>query len=265
MITIPPLCCSVAGAPSPLGVKLHDAGYRARGLDYKYVAIGAEDVGPVIDLVRALGVRGLGVSMPFKQDVIGLLDEVSDDVRSIGACNTVVNDDGHLSGYNTDWTGALRSIDEVEPGPIPSAVIIGAGGVSRAIAYGLKSRGMEVFIAARSTEVRRHLVAELGLDGDTDIENQGKFDVALVVNATPIATLAESPVDLSAHPRANLLFDVVFQTKRTPLLDAAADRGWKVVPGWRMLLHQAVRQFEMYTGKDAPLDEMAQVLADSLG
>ncbi len=138
--TIPVLCCSVAANPSPLGVKLHNAGYEALGLDYRYFAIGAADIEPVLQCMRTLAIRGLGVSMPHKQAVIPFLDEVSQDVQAIGACNTVVQENGRLYGYNTDWVGALGAIDEAGSGGLHSAVIIGAGGVARAIAYALKNK-----------------------------------------------------------------------------------------------------------------------------
>src|SRR2546422_7200123 len=108
--TIPVLCCSVAANPSPLGVKLHNAGYEALGLDYRYFAIGAADIEPVLQCMRTLAIRGLGVSMPHKQAVIPFLDEVSLDVQAIGACNTVVQENGRLYGYKRAFHNSQKAL-----------------------------------------------------------------------------------------------------------------------------------------------------------
>ena len=198
--TIPVLCCSVAANPSPLGVKLHTAGYEALGLDYRYFAIGAADIEPVLQCVRTLAIRGLGVSMPHKETVIPFLDEVNQDVQAIGACNTVVQENGRLYGHNTDWVGALGAIDEAGSGGLHSAVIIGAGGVARAIAYALKQRGMTVFVSARSADEREKLVNDLGLDGADTLEQQGQFDAELVVNTTPVSDSSSWPTQPGCAP-----------------------------------------------------------------
>lgn len=262
--TIPVLCCSVAANPSPLGVKLHNAGYEALGLDYRYVAIGAANIEPILQSMRTLPFRGLGVSMPHKQTVIRFLDEISPDVQAIGACNTVVQEDERLHGYNTDWIGALGAIDEAGATNLRSAVIIGAGGVARAIAYALKQRGMAVFVSARSVHEREQLVNDLRLDGESSLELQGRFDAELVVNATPISDSVSLPTDLDAHKYGKALFDVVFQRRQTTLIAEAERRKWITIPGWRMLLHQAMEQFRLYTGQDAPVAEMGKVLEDAL-
>jgi shikimate dehydrogenase len=262
--TIPTLCGSVAGKPSPLGVKLHDAGYQALGLNFKYVAMGTDNLSEVVEGVKKLHFRGMGVSMPFKQEIISFLDEVTSEVQEIGACNTVVFEDGRTTGYNTDWRGALAAVKEASPEHIRSATIIGSGGVARAIAYGLKQQGVAVYISARSVVKRIELVEQLHLDGECTIDEQGRFDSSLVVNATPLAEGSECPIVLAKHSQGKVLLDVVFGKKETPLATEALKLGWKVAPGWRMLLHQALAQFELYTGQPAPMQEMGKVLADAL-
>ena len=262
--TFPIVCASVAGNPSPLGVRMHNAGYEAEGLDYTYVAMGATDINEVVDLVKRVGIRGLGVSMPFKQDVINYLDYVDDSVKKIGACNTVVNEEGVLKGYNTDWVGAQEAIKEaIDISEIKSAVIIGAGGVARAIAYALKQNNITVYVSARKVEQREKLVKELGLDGSVDLNDQGKYDVDLVVNATPDATVT-SPVNLESHAKAKAILDVVFTSYMTDLTTAAKNKGIKVAPGWRMLLLQGAKQCELYTGRKAPVNSMGKVLENWL-
>jgi shikimate dehydrogenase len=265
--TIPHLCGSITGKPNPFGVKVHEAGYRALGLDYKYVSIGTGDLAPVVEALRTLRFRGFGVSMPFKQQIIELLDEVSDEVRDIGACNTAVRIDDRLRGENTDWTGALAALKEVDAlsgTPGSKAVIIGAGGVARAIAYGLKRTGYQVFISARNLDAARALVRDLSLGAACTLQEQGRVEADLVVNATPLADL-DGPLDLDKHRRATALLDVIGDRKITPLAREAASRGLRVALGWRMRLHQACRQFELYTGHPAPEQVMSEALESALG
>ncbi len=271
--TFPVICGSAAGNPSSLGVKLHNAGYKALGLDWSYIAMGASSVEEVITSFKTLSFRGLGVSMPFKQDIIKYLDEIDDSVMAIGACNTVFNarykdgnDTGkdHLIGYNTDWVGARDAIQEVvDLGTIKTGVIIGAGGVARAIAYALKKSGIEVYISARKKDQRDKLVRDLELKGAVRLEEQGTVGAQLVVNATPIAD-PNGPLVLQEHKNAQVIFDVVFQSAMTELTTAASNMGLKVVPGWRMLLLQGVKQLEIYTGMKAPVFEMSRVLEEWL-
>lgn len=264
MKTFPTICASVAGNPSSLGVKMHNAGYMAAGLDYTYIAMGSESIEEAISVFKSLGYRGMGVSMPFKQAIIPLLDSVDESVTVIGACNTVVSENDRLVGYNTDWIGAQNAILEVDDiSKFEKAVIVGAGGVARAIAYALKKNGIKVYIAARNEEQRKKLVRELSLDGECSIEDQGIFGADIIVNATPDAS-ENGPVKIELHDNVKLVFDVVFNQFMTPLTLEAKNRGIKYVSGWRMLLLQGAKQFELYTGINAPVEDMGQVLLDWL-
>lgn len=262
--TFPKLCGSVAGDASELGVKMHNAGYEARDLDYTYIAIASDDIEETLETVKNMDFKGLGVSMPFKQEIILLLDEVNEDVEMIGACNTVVIDEGKATGYNTDWRGAIRALKETAELDVEKAEIIGSGGVARAIAYGLKQQDIEVHISARSEEPRKELVQDLDLAGETDLEGQGEAGAELVVNATPVAEQPESPVNLDKHEKGEWLLDVVFTDIQTDIIQDAEERGWKTTKGWRMLLHQALKQFELYTGEQPPEEEMGEVLKQGL-
>ncbi|MGB8417509.1 shikimate dehydrogenase family protein, partial [Paraburkholderia sp.] len=111
--SIPTLCGSLAGQPFTFNVKVHNAAYRALGVDYTFVSFGIEDVAGAINAMRTLGIRGLNVTMPHKQAVIPYLDALDETAREIGAVNTIDNRDGHLTGYNTDCAGAVRALEEV--------------------------------------------------------------------------------------------------------------------------------------------------------
>ncbi len=264
MNTYPKICASIAGNPSPLGVKMHNAGYAALNLDYTYIALGASNIEEAIIAFKQFNIQGMGVSMPFKQSVIKCLDSVDVAVNSIGACNTIVRKDKKIIGYNTDWVGAQEAIKEViDINTIRKAVIVGSGGVARAIAYALKINGIDVYISARNKAERKKLVEDLQLSGETDLMNQGQYNADLVVNATPDAT-SNGPVNLNLHPNCKVVFDVIFNELMTELTIKAKEKNILVVSGWRMLLHQGAKQFELYTGKKAPVDAMGQVLLDWL-
>ena len=263
--TFPRLCGSVAGVASKLGVALHDAGYNELGIEFKYIAVGTDELERAIAAFKKMDFRGFGVSMPFKTEVIGYLDETSDEVKTIGACNTVVLSKGRLSGYNTDWRGAIGAMKEAGIKQPTTAMIIGSGGVARAIAYGLKKEGWKTWIASRNIDAGAKLRSQLGLEGNISIEDQSNVEVDLIVNATPVVDIKESPVRLLQHKSAKSLLDVVFNPKETPIVKLAKQNGLIVVPGWRMLPHQAIFQFELYTEKKAPIDTMSKVLSDALG
>ncbi|MCG8104210.1 MAG: shikimate dehydrogenase [Candidatus Thiodiazotropha endolucinida] len=262
--TIPTMCWSVAANPSPLGVKMHNAGYSAAGVDFTYIATGADDISDVIKLVRKAGVRGLGVSMPHKQSVIHELDEISEAVESIGACNTVVNTDGHLVGHNTDWIGAWRAIEEAGLSNVRSAVVVCSGGVARAIIYALRKNNIDVAIVARNEEVASGLANEFGVNYVGRPEKDATYNGELVINATPVNEVEEWPLRLNQFENARGFFDVFFGKLTPPLCADAKERGWIGVPGWRMLLLQGVGQFELYTGTTCPVQAMADVLEAAL-
>jgi shikimate dehydrogenase len=259
----PILCGSIAGRPGSFGVAMHNAAYRALGLNYTYVAFGTEDTEGAVRAMRVLGLRGLGVTMPHKTRVMAFLDDLSPDARAIGAVNTIVNDAGRLTGHNVDWIGAVRAIREViEPASLRTAVI-GAGGGARSIAYGLAREGNEVVLFNRSTERGESLARDLGITFGGDVgqlTDAGHFD--LLAHATPVGF--HQP-DVMLPPSTVLqpplvVFDAVPMPIETRLLRTAAARGCRTIAGVRMQLHQAVCQFELYTGLSPDLPVMQEAL-----
>lgn len=263
-LTIPRLCASVSGRASPLGVKMHDAGYRQAGLDFKYLAIESQDLPATVKSLVTLGARGFGVSMPFKLEVISLLDEVSPDVRAIGACNTVVNDQGRLTGHNTDWRGAMDALSRSGVNRPERALVLGSGGAARALIYGLKETGWEVGLAARNEVVAAEIAREFRLPKPSPLTTLSFADVQLVVNATPVSDYPSDFLDLDRFPDAKAIFDVVFSPVSTGLCGEAERRGLTAVRGWQMLLHQAMHQFALYTGVEAPEAAMQDALLQNL-
>ena len=235
---------------------MHLAGYRALGLAFTYVPFAVTDLEGAIRGMRALGVRGLGISMPYKQSVIPLLDALDPLAARIGAVNTVVNDAGRLTGHNTDCAGAIRAL-----GPVAGSrvLLLGAGGAARAVAHGLVEAGADLAIANRDPAKAEALAAAAGGRAApwSEVERAGAYDV--VVNATSVGmreVAAGSPVPETAIRAGQRVMDIVYKPIETALVLAARRRGAEAIDGSRMLLHQAAKQFELYTGEVAPIDAM---------
>jgi shikimate dehydrogenase len=265
--TNPILCGSIAGRPGRFGVAMHNAAYRALGLNYTYVAFGAEDTGGAVAAMRALGIRGLGVTMPHKIRIMTFLDVIDDTARAIGAVNTVINDDGVLTGHNVDWTGAVRALGERIDLTGKRAAVVGAGGGGRSIVYGLAAAGCKVTIYNRSEDSGRALADALGVNfgGHPDeLPGSGPFD--LLAHATPVGFHDPDSmlVPASALRPDMVVFDAVPMPVETRLLREAKARGCKTVPGVRMQLHQAACQFELYTGVSPDLAVMERALLDAM-
>ena len=262
------LCGSISRLASPLGRGMHEAGYRALGLAFTYVPFEVTDLEGAIAAMRALAIRGLGVSQPFKQRVIPLLDAREPVAERIGAVNTIVNDAGHLVGHNTDWIGAVRALEERRSLAGARVLLVGAGGAARAIAFGLRDRGAQTTIANRDRSKAEALAAEVGRDPAPFGETARAGDYDVVVNATVLGQRdgdLASPIPEQAMRPEQLVMDIVYKPVQTQLIDAAQRRGASAIHGGRMLLHQAAAQFELYTGRPAPLAAMKAALAEALG
>jgi len=245
---------------------MHNAGYEALGLAYTYVPFAVEDLVAALGAMRALGIRGLGISMPFKQQILALLDALEPVAARIGAVNTVVNEAGRLVGYNTDWSGAMLALDEALPLRDKRVLVLGAGGAARAVGYGLVQGGARLTLCNRTEARGRELAVELGAEW-LAWARRADARIDAVVNATslgmssaPGTAPTESPWPEDALHDELVVMDLVYEPIDTPLLRSARRRGARAVHGGRMLLHQAARQFELYTGCVAPLEAMERAL-----
>ncbi|HEY6556682.1 MAG TPA: shikimate dehydrogenase [Polyangiaceae bacterium] len=264
------LCGSLSLHPVSMGAAMHRAGYAALGLDYSYVPFKVTDVKGALAGMRALGIRGFGVSMPFKLEVIPELDRLDELASRIGAVNTIVNDGGVLTGYNTDASGAVRALSEALPLAGQRVCLIGAGGAARAVAYALCAEGLDVHIVNRTLEGAQRLATELrdrygwraSSGGTADLSELGAFSA--LVNASSAGMVeygAASPVPAQALHRDLVVMDIVYKPLETELLADAERVGATIVHGGRMLLYQACRQFELYTGRPAPVADMDRALS----
>jgi len=261
--------CAVVGYPleHSLSPALHNAAYDALGLDFIYVAYPARRVSAALDRLKALGARGVSVTIPFKQTVLAHLDELDGSARETGAVNTVVNADGYLTGYNTDAGAAVKALEEKMALRGKKALVIGAGGAAAAIAAGLKKNGAAVTILARRPAQARRLGKRVGASG-SGLDELDIKTADILVNATPVGMwpdVDKAVVSGERLRRGQVVFDAVYNPRRTRLLREAEAVGATVVYGERMFLHQAAAQFALFTGREAPLPVMEKTLRMELG
>jgi len=248
-----------------LSPAIHNAAFDAAGLDWAYVAFPVRpgEAARSIEAMRTLGIRGLNVTMPHKQDVVAALDRLSPDAERAGAVNTVVRDGGDLVGENTDGAGFCRFLER-DAGIAPAgrrALVLGAGGAARAVALALADAGAEVAVAGRRLD-RAEAVASLGPRVRAVVLEpatlKGEVEAAsLIVNATPVGTDGETtPLGPAALRAGHIVVDLIYHPETTPLVRIARERGAVAFNGLGMLLHQAALSFEAWTGLAAPLDAM---------
>ena len=239
---------------------MHSAAFRVAGIDATYLAF---DVRPdaleaALAGARALGIRQLAVSLPHKEAVIRYLDGVDPVARRIGAVNTVTLREGELEGSNTDWLGAVRALERETRLDGARAVVLGAGGAARAVVYGLRERGAHVTILNRTRERADTLADELDAQAGGPLTALGDTTHDVLVNTTSVGLDgAASPVPAEAIDPEAVVMDAVYEPERTRLLRDAESRGARTITGKWMLVYQAAEQFELWTGKEAPVEAMA--------
>lgn len=259
------LCISLAARPSNIGTRFHNVLYDELGLNFIYKAFTTEDIEGAIRGVRALGIRGCSVSMPFKEAVIPLVDEIEASAAAIESVNTIVNDDGRLTASNTDYEAVAALIAEHAVDPALPVLVRGSGGMAKAVVAAFRGAGFEdLTVLARNADAGRDLAAKYDFRSTTQDPGPG---AAVVVNVTPLGmagpdadVLAFSPDHVQA---AQAVFDVVAFPAETPLVRAgiAADR--EVITGADVIALQAARQFERYTGVSITPEQVARASAFS--
>ena len=221
------LCISLAARPSNIGTRFHNYLYDVLGMDFIYKAFTTTDIVAAIGGVRALGIRGCSVSMPFKEDVIALVDEVEQSARAIHSVNTIVNDDGRLTASNTDYIAVQRLIDEHRLDPAAPVLIRGSGGMANAVGAAFRDNGFHVGIVVARNGHRPGAgrTARLRLAPEV-----GARTAPVIVNVTPIGMAGgpeetDSPFDDATMAQAHTVFDVVALPSETPLIVAARAAG----------------------------------------
>lgn len=248
------LCISLSARPSNNGTRFHNYLYDQLGLNWIYKAFAPTDLAQAIAGVRGLGIRGCAVSMPYKEDVIALVDAMDPSARAIDSVNTIVNDGGRLTAYNTDYT-AIEQLLQRNAVPAESSVLLkGAGGMAKATAAALRDAGFkDVTIIARNEAAGRALADLYGFAWRADLGAGPDATADMVINVTPVGMAGGPEADALSFPAetieaAKVVFDVVALPAETPLIKAARGTGKQVITGAEVATIQALEQFVLYTG-----------------
>ena len=245
-----------------LSPAIMNAAFRRENVNAVYLALHAKTLKDLLTCVKEIPIHGISVTMPYKEAILPYLDNSDSHTTKVGACNTLVRaQDGKLYGFNTDTAGIVRPLERrlntLEGARI---LVIGAGGAARAAVFGLKERGAEVYILNRSAAPAKKLAhqARARIMKRPDLKKLA-FDV--IINATPVGmgNSRETPLQ-DKEINARYVFDMIYDPSETRLLKLAKERGAQIIPGIEMFVHQAARQFEIWTGKPAPWDEMLRVV-----
>ena len=245
-----------------LSPAMHNAAFQAQGLNKVYVAFEVTDVARALDGFRAIGVGGVSVTIPHKQAVIAHLDTVDPVAQKIGAVNTLLIEDMDIRGYNTDWIGANQALETIVDLPASTVLVLGAGGSARAIGFGLQEKGATVILANRTLAKGQALARDLNCEF-YPLEAIKDLKVDALVNATSVGMTPHvdaTPVPKTVLKNVSAVMDIVYAPSQTRLLREAQQAGCKTVNGAYMLLYQGVAQFELWTGRKAPLDVMKETL-----
>jgi len=247
---------------------LHNAAFAALSMNCIYIPLPVRDLQNGVAGLKALGFKGVSVTIPHKKDVIQYVDVLDPVAEKIGAVNTLVignREDATgrtISGYNTDWVGANRALGEKLELQGSRVLILGAGGSARAIGYGLLEAGAEIVLANRTVSRGTELAAHLGCEF-CPLEQIEKVTADALVNTTSVGMTPDvdgTPVEQKLLGRFSVVMDIVYAPLVTRLLREAEAVGCKVVDGLSMLLYQGVEQFELWTGRKAPVEVMRDVL-----
>ncbi|HTC75696.1 MAG TPA: shikimate dehydrogenase [Edaphobacter sp.] len=258
----------VAGNPirSSLSPIMMNTAFRRETVNAVYLALQANKLSDLLKLVDEIPIQGLSVTMPLKQEIMAHLEKTDPLSAKIGACNTVLRaQDGKLYGFNTDVAGITGPLEKRMSLRGAKVLVLGAGGAARAAVFGLRDKGAEVFILNRTSETAQKLARQSGSKTiKKDAVAKTSFDV--IINATPIGMAGiKAPQLLEAKDlNTKLVFDLVYNPLETPLLRMSRQKGIPIITGIEMFVQQGARQFEIFTGKPAPEEEMLRVVIHAL-
>jgi len=245
------LCMSLSGRPGNFGTRFHNFLYRELGLNFVYKAFTTRDLRAAIGGIRALGIRGCAVSMPFKEACIEYLDELDSSAKGIMSVNTIVNTGGFLKAFNTDYTAVLSLLKSNEVPTNLEFALRGSGGMAKAVACALRDVGFgKGAVIARNATTGAAIAEQYGFEWKPEITGKKP---GLIINVTPIGMSGAVEADALSFAAetvrgAEVIFDVVAQPAETPLIRLAESLGKKTISGADVIVLQAVEQFVLYTG-----------------
>ncbi|HEX4606495.1 MAG TPA: shikimate dehydrogenase [Candidatus Angelobacter sp.] len=258
----------VAGDPvaQSLSPVMLNAGFRRENVNAVYLALHAKSIADLMACVRDIPIAGLSITMPYKEPIVKELDKSDPWTTKVGACNTTVrSQDGKLYGFNTDVNGVVRPLELRIRLQGARILVLGAGGAARAAVFGLKERGAEVSILNRTAAAAQKLAkqARARVINRTMLK---KLEFDVIINATPAGMEGNrDPLPLTEQEmKAKYFFEMVYTPAETKMMKMARDRGMHVIAGAEMFVQQGARQFEIWTGKPAPLIDMQRAVDHAL-
>lgn len=273
--------CAVIGDPveHTLSPTMHNAAFTHLGLNYAYVPFHVRDVQQAMQGLVGFNIRGLSVTIPHKLTVMEFMDEISPLAQKIGAVNTITNNNGKLTGTNTDGYGTLKAIESIESINNKTVAIIGVGGAARAAAFTIacERKPAHLYLLGRNFDKTKNLAEEVAQNSESPItassldydEMKKIFDYTeIIVQTTPVGM---SPnVDDTIIPEDlinenHVVFDMIYNPAETLLLRQAKARSARTVNGVPMFVHQGAEQFRLWTGEEAPIETMEQAVKKALG
>lgn len=258
------LCISLAGRPGTFGVRFHNHLYQQLGLDFYYKAMRTDDLPAAVAGIRALGIRGCGVSMPYKEACMALVDEIDPSAAAIESVNTLVNCNGHLKAYNTDYLAVRQLLAQHQVDPGTAFALRGSGGMAKAVASALRDGGYaNGVIVARNETAGRALAKHLGYEWQAEL---GDLRPQVLINVTPIGMTGGPEAqalafEANAIDAADTLFDVVAIPSETPLIVRGRAKGKRVITGLEVIAIQALEQFVLYTGVRPTQEQFEKAVA----
>jgi 3-dehydroquinate dehydratase/shikimate dehydrogenase len=240
--------------------------FRRETVNAVYLALQTTKLTDLIKLVHDIPIQGVSVTMPLKQDILAHLERTDPLSARIGACNTVLRaQDGKLYGFNTDVAGITGPLEKRMHLAGAKVLVLGAGGAARAAVFGLREKDASVFIMNRTAETAQKLARQSG-SKTIRKEALAKTSFDAIINATPVGMAGNKAAPLLEAKDLNtkLVFDLVYNPLETPLLHLARQLSIPIITGVEMFVHQGARQFEIWTGKPAPEEEMFRVVLHAL-
>jgi shikimate dehydrogenase len=261
------LCLSLSARPGNFGTRFHNFLYEELNLDFVYKAFTTRDLRAAIGGIRALGIRGCAVSMPFKEACLELVDELDATAAALQSLNTIVNSDGHLKAFNTDYIAVSQLLASRGVPSGATFALRGSGGMAKAVACAMRDAGFRAGrIVARNATAGQALARLSGFEWQREL---GSFRPELVINVTPIGMSGgpeaeQLAFDAEVIAAAQTVFDVVALPPETPLVRAARALGKTVITGADVIARQAVEQFVLYTGVRPSRDQVERAAAFAL-
>ncbi len=259
------LCISIAERPSNFGTTIFNAAFAAANLDFIYKACRLDPSGnnlkDAIGGIKALGIKGCGVSMPFKVEAIKYMDILDESALRVGAINTILNNNGTLKGFNTDYYGAREILGSIPNVADKRVFVLGSGGVALAICAALRSLGVKETTICNRTEKKANLIAQKWGYDTCAWTQRNEMGGEVLINATSIGMSPQHldmPVTRLCINNFDMVVDVVINPINTLLLQTGLDLGKTIIAGHEMTILQAAKQYEIYTNTPAPLDIMTK-------